>query len=274
MMNEFMEASTALNNKHVVQWKQRGKKVVGYTCSYVPDEIFHAAGILPFRIRGFGATDTTIGDTYFGPFICSLPKCMLQLAGEGKFNFLDGAIITSGCDSMRRLDECWRKAGNDIANAIPPFFFHFGVPHKYADYTITWFTEEIRRLIKAVEEHFKVEITDADLNESIHIYNESRTLLDRFEELRTRAAPPFSGEEALAVILAGTTMPREEYNTLLKKFIAEAEKAPGLNDRVRLMLVGSANDDIGLVRVMEGSKRLLWLTICVSARVSTPTRSV
>jgi len=270
MMNEFMEASTALNNKHVVQWKQRGKKVVGYTCSYVPDEIFHAAGILPFRIRGFGATDTTIGDTYFGPFICSLPKCMLQLAGEGKFNFLDGAIITSGCDSMRRLDECWRKAGNDIANAIPPFFFHFGVPHKYADYTITWFTEEIRRLIKAVEEHFKVEITDADLNESIHIYNESRTLLDRFEELRTRAAPPFSGEEALAVILAGTTMPREEYNTLLKKFIAEAEKAPGLNDRVRLMLVGSANDDIGLVRVMEGSKALVVAdNLCFGSRFYT-----
>ncbi|HNY50210.1 MAG TPA: 2-hydroxyacyl-CoA dehydratase family protein [Smithella sp.] len=270
MMNEFMEASTALNNKHVVQWKQRGKKVVGYTCSYVPDEIFHAAGILPFRIRGFGATDTTIGDTYFGPFICSLPKCMLQLAGEGKFNFLDGAIITPGCDSMRRLDECWRKAGNDIANAIPPFFFHFGVPHKYADYTITWFTEEIRRLIKAVEEHFKVEITDADLNESIHIYNESRTLLDRFEELRTRAAPPFSGEEALAVILAGTTMPREEYNTLLKKFIAEAEKAPGLNDRVRLMLVGSANDDIGLVRVMEGSKALVVAdNLCFGSRFYT-----
>ena len=267
MMKEFLEASTVLKNRHVTQWKKNGKKVVGYTCSYVPDEIFHAAGILPFRIRGFGATDTTIGDTYFGPFICSLPKCMLQLAGEGKFNFLDGAIITPGCDSMRRLDECWRKAGSDIEGVIPSFFFHYGVPHKYADYTIKWLTDETWRLIAAVEKHFKVKITDVDLKKSIKLYNYSRKLLDRFEALRTLDAPPFSGEEALAVILAGTTMPREEYNVLLEQFIAKAEKSPGIKGRVRLMLVGSANDDVGLVRVMEGEKAIVVAdNLCFGSR--------
>src|SRR4030042_5651119 len=99
MITDLMEAALVLNNKFVRQWKESGKKVVGYTCSYVPDEIFHAAGILPYRIRGFGAAEATISDTYFGPFICSLPKCMLQLAGEGKFDFLDGALITPGCVS-------------------------------------------------------------------------------------------------------------------------------------------------------------------------------
>lgn len=267
MIKEFFEASTALNNKFVTRWKLNGKKVVGYTCSYVPDEIFHAAGILPFRIRGFGAMDTTIGDTYFGPFICSLPKCMLQLAGEGKFNFLDGAIITPGCDSMRRLDECWRKAGTDIEGAIPPFFFHYGVPHKYSDYTVKWMTEETRRLIAAVEEHFSVKISDDELKKAIQLYNQSRLLLDRFEALRTLDTPPFSGEDALAVILAGTTMPREEYNKLLDQFIADAEKTPGIRDRVRLMLVGSANDDIGLVRVMEGGKAIVVAdNLCFGSR--------
>ena len=270
MMKEFLEASTVLKNRHVTQWKKNGKKVVGYTCSYVPDEIFHAAGILPFRIRGFGATDTTIGDTYFGPFICSLPKCMLQLAGEGKFDFLDGAIITPGCDSMRRLDECWRKAGSDIPGVIPPFFFHYGVPHKYSGYTIKWFTEETKRLITAVQEHFKVEITDANLKKSINLYNYSRKLLERFDALRTLDTPPFNGEEALAVILSGTTMPREEYNALLEKFIADAQKAPGIKDRVRIMLVGSANDDIGLVRVIEGAKALVVAdNLCFGSRFYT-----
>jgi benzoyl-CoA reductase/2-hydroxyglutaryl-CoA dehydratase subunit BcrC/BadD/HgdB len=270
MINDLLEASTVLNNKYVTQWKEDGKKIVGYTCSYVPDEIFHSAGILPFRIRGFGASDTTIGDTYFGPFVCSLPKCMLQLAGEGKFSFLDGAIITPGCDSMRRLDECWRKAGDDIEGAVPHFFFHFGVPHKYSGYTIKWFTEETHRLIAAVEEHFKVKITDENLNKSIKLYNHSRTLLDRFEALRILDAPPFSGEDALAVILAGTTMPREEYNDLLEKFISEAENSPGIKNRVRLMLVGSANDDVGLVRVMEGEKAVVVAdNLCFGSRFYT-----
>ena len=270
MIKEFIEASTVLNNRHVVKWKDCGKKVVGYTCSYVPDEIFHSAGILPFRIRGFGAADTTISDTYFGPFVCSLPKCMLQLAGEGKFNFLDGAIITPGCDSMRRLDECWRKAGSDAQGVVPSFFFHFGVPHKYSDYTIKWFTEETKRLIAAVEDHFNVKITDDNLKNSIKLYNRSRTLLDRFEYLRTLDEPPFTGEDALSVILSGTTMPREEYNSFLEKFISEAEKLPGIKNRVRLMLVGSANDDAGLVRVMEGDKAVVVAdNLCFGSRFYT-----
>jgi len=83
MMKDFFEASTALNNKYLTQWKKNGKKVVGYTCSYVPDEIFHAAGILPFRIRGFGATDTTIGDTYLAPSFAAFPSACCNWLGKG-----------------------------------------------------------------------------------------------------------------------------------------------------------------------------------------------
>lgn len=157
-----------------------------------------------------------------------------------------------------------------MPGVIPPFFFHYGVPHKYADYTIKWFTEETKRLIAAVQEHFKVKITDGDLKKSIKLYNDSRKLLERFDALRTLDTPPFSGEEALAVILAGTTMPRKQYNILLEKFIADMEKAPGIKDRVRLMLVGSANDDIGLVRVMEGAKALVVAdNLCFGSRFYT-----
>ena len=73
MSSDLLEAAVVLENSFVKQWKANGKKVVGYTCSYLPDEVFHAAGILPFRMRGHGAEECSIGDTYFGPFVCSLP---------------------------------------------------------------------------------------------------------------------------------------------------------------------------------------------------------
>ncbi len=270
MNNPFMEAATTLDNAFVKKWKEGGGRVMGYTCSYVPDEIFHSVGILPYRIRGFGAAETTIGDTYFGPFICSLPKCMLQLAGEGRFDFLDGAIITPGCDSMRRLDECWRKAGGDIEGSLPKFFFHYGVPHKYADYTIKWFAEETRRLIDAVEKHFAVKVDDEKLRASIRLYNRGRALLDEFDALRTAGEPPFTGSDALAVILAGTTMARDDYNDLLEKFIAASKKEKGISGRVRLMLVGSANDDVDLVRVVEGDHAIVVAdNLCFGSRFYT-----
>ncbi len=268
MNSAFMETAVSLNNDFVRQWKKEGKKVVGYTCSYVPDELFSAAGIMPYRIRGFGATEATIGDTYFGPFICSLPKAMLQLAGEGKYDFLDGAIITPGCDSMRRLDECWRKAGEDITGIMPKFFFHFGVPHKFVDYTLKWFIDEIHRLKTAVEGHFGVTITDEKLKDSIQLFNKSRDLLDRFDGLRIADNPSITGTEALAVILAGTTMPRETYTALLEELVGDMQKGSGkIQGRTRLMLVGSASDDVNLVRLIEGNNAIVVAdNLCFGSR--------
>jgi len=88
MINAWKEIVNTTENSHVKKWKESGKPVIGYPCTFVPDEIIYAADILPFRLRGTGTTSSSIGDTYFGPVICSFPKCVLQLAGEGKFNFL------------------------------------------------------------------------------------------------------------------------------------------------------------------------------------------
>ncbi|HON79565.1 MAG TPA: 2-hydroxyacyl-CoA dehydratase family protein [Spirochaetota bacterium] len=263
----FTEVTEAQYNRYVKEWKEQGKPVAGYTCSFVPEEVFHAAGILPFRIRGFSARETTIGDTYFGPFICSLPKCMLQCAGQGDLRFLDGTVIVPGCDSMRRLDECWRKAGVDIEGILPEFFFHFSVPHKHTDYTVRWFAEEIQRLIAAVENHFGVHIGEEDLRKSIKVYNRTRELVTEFEMLRTRDDPACTGAEALSVLLAGTAMPREEYNALLEEYIAEAGNAPGISGKTRLLLGGSACDDIDLVTLVEGAGALVVAdNVCFGSR--------
>ena len=213
MNRAFMEAAVNLNNDYVREWKQAGNKIVGYTCSYVPDELFSAAGILPYRMRGFGATEATIGDTYFGPFICSLPKAMLQLAGEGRFDFLDGAIITPGCDSMRRLDECWRKAGEDIGGILPKFFFHFGVPHKFdvtvpiaglAEFMAT--VPAVVRSVEAWDDDVRIVESVADVAGDVAAVElllvgrgEPRSMLLLAEEIRSR----FGGPVDLRVLYQG-----------------------------------------------------------------------
>lgn len=258
MISGIFEAAASVENTFVKSWKSMGKPAVGYTCSYVPDEILHAAQILPIRLRGIEAEATTIGDTYFGPFICSFPKCLLQVVGEGKYNFLDGAIITPGCDSMRRLDECWRKCGDDHDGTLPDFFFHYGVPHKVTSYSIDWFVDETHRLIRALEVHFGVTITGEKLSEAIAVYNKGRTLQARLEQIRIRKDPVVSGADALAALLAGTTMPREIYNNLLSDYLDELEnRARPMAPKLRLMFVGSVNDDVELLKVIEGDSAVV-----------------
>ena len=186
-MDVFFDAATQIRNKPIFQWKEAGKKAIGYTCSYVPAEIFYAADILPVRLRGIETDGMEIADAYYGPFICSYPKCILQLAGKGMFDFLDGAVITPGCDAMRRLDECWRKAGEDHAGIAPPYFYYFDVPHKTEPHGINWFVQEIRNLIRSVAQYFDVQITEEKLKTAIREYNKGRRLLQEVEELPTVA---------------------------------------------------------------------------------------
>lgn len=258
MMAGFYEAVRRIDCPPIVDWKARGKRVVGYTCSYVPGEIFHAAGILPVRLRGIGTTSTRIGDAYFGPYICSFPKCILQLAGERRFDFLDGTVITPGCDSMRRLDECWRKAGEDHPGIVPGFFHYFDVPHKTEPHGTAWFEQEIRNLIRAVETRFKVCLTPEKLQASIVLFNKGRDLLARMEALRSARPGAISGADAFAVAVAGTVMPREDYTRQLADYLA-AVPDRGKNDAPkgpkRLMVLGSISDDMALIELIEADGR-------------------
>ena len=268
MFKEFHTVGKELQNRHIQHWIKSGKQIMGYTCAFVPEEIISAAGLLPYRIRGVGATSTSIADTYYGPVICSYPKCILQLAGEGKYDFLNGVIFTPGCDSIRRLDDCWRKAAEDAHGAFPAYRFYYGVPHKVTEYSLEWFVTETRRFMESLMQHFGVSITEDALRQAIAEYNRGRVLLMRIDELRSKENVPITGADATAVIIAANTMPRDIYNQLLEKLITELENSPnGLKGKKRLLLAGSAHDDPDIVNLIESSGGVVVAdTLCFGSR--------
>ncbi|MGD0209474.1 MAG: 2-hydroxyacyl-CoA dehydratase family protein [Desulfomonilia bacterium] len=268
MIEKLKKVATTLDNEFVEKWKKGKGKVVGYSCTFIPEEILHAAGLLPFRLRGVGTTSVSIGDSYFGPVNCSLPKCMLQLAGQGSYTFLDGAIISNGCDSMRRLEECWRKASEDYPGTLPGYYEFFSVPHKSVDYSIEFYAQELKHMIATLERHFKVDITDKALKKSIKVYNQGRVLLKKLDELRYRNDVPITGSDAMAILIAGHAMPREEWGTMLTDIIAGLERSPFVSDhKKRLMLIGSANDDVDFIRLIEdGGAIVVADTVCFGSR--------
>jgi benzoyl-CoA reductase/2-hydroxyglutaryl-CoA dehydratase subunit BcrC/BadD/HgdB len=268
MISELRDIARSIGNPYVNGWKAEGKPVIGYPCTFIPDEIIHAAGMLPFRMRGIGTTSLSIGDTYFGPVICSFPKCILQLAGQGEYNFLDGAVITNGCDSMRRLDECWRKAGEDYHGVLPAYFHYMGAPHKVTDYSLVWFEDELRAFIRSIEDHFGVRITGQALADSIRLYNRGRKLQIELDDLRSSSKTPVTGEDATAIILAGFAMPREEYTRILDQVVEELKNAgPATEGKKRLMVVGSTNDDLDFMRLVEESGAVVVSdTMCFGSR--------
>ncbi|HLG93869.1 MAG TPA: 2-hydroxyacyl-CoA dehydratase, partial [candidate division Zixibacteria bacterium] len=62
------------------EWKQRtGRKVLGYFCTYVPEEILHAAGVLPVRILGSHEPSDLTEPHIFGGMFCPFSRdCLAQ----------------------------------------------------------------------------------------------------------------------------------------------------------------------------------------------------
>jgi benzoyl-CoA reductase subunit C len=118
-----------------------------------------------------------------------------------------------------------------------------------------WFIDEITSLKKRIEEHFKQKITHDALNASILEYNKGRQLMRELESLRTRSSIPISGTDAFAISIAGTSMPREDFNTALSDCLEDLKQQSKskFENCKRLMVIGSISDDLELVGLIESN---------------------
>jgi bzd-type benzoyl-CoA reductase N subunit len=246
-LQELAEVSRTLENSYVDAWKRDGKKVVGFTCSYMPEEILYALDILPYRITGRGVQDTSHADSYLTRVNCSFARACLELGFLGEYDFLDGAVWNNGCDHIRRCYDNWKAK-------IPlPFMHMLPVPHKISALARERYREEVHAFIQAVENHFDEKLDSKKLADAVSTYNETRNLLRELYDLRAGASPPFTGAEVLTILSAGTSMPRAEYNRLLREVLSEAKSNSddGANPKVRLLVAGSLMDDAELIANVE-----------------------
>ncbi len=263
MTRELLEQYNEIPNASIRAWKDQGKKVIGFMCSYLPEEIIHAAGMLPFRIRGTGCTKMNCSDALMSNYSCSFARSCLEFVMDGTYGFLDGVIALDSCSQMVRLYDNWRFRSK------LPFMHLLHIPYKNSDTGIDWFRSEIAVMIKALEKTFRVTITDENLLKAIRVYNETRMLLGSLYELRKGENPPITGSQGLSIALAATSMPREQYNELLKAFLQEMRPGESTtrDPRARLMLIGGSLDDPSFIKIIEDQGGLVVIdAMCFGGR--------
>ena len=265
---EFSNAAETLVNPVLQRWKDQGGKVVGYFCSTVPEEIITAAGLTPFRMRATGSTGTEESDAFYSSINCSFPRHCFNQVLTGDFKFLDGIVCVNSCDHVRRIYDNWKRF-------VPTDFIEMmSLPRKTGPDQVGWYTEELAMLKDKVGKHFGVEITDDRLWKAVKLHNETRRLQKKLYELRKQEKPPITGAETLAVMVAGTAMPKEQYNEKLRELLDELSgtEGPG-GHRARLLIVGGILDDPAYIKVIEDQgglvvtdstcfgSRLMWVEV-------------
>jgi benzoyl-CoA reductase subunit C len=248
MLEKFCEVNNTFpKTAQILEYKHQGKKVFGWLCTYVPEEIIHAAGALPIRITGYSKEmELEDGTAYLYINSCSFSRSCLQLGLKGEYGFLDGVAGGSTCDGARRLFDLWR-------NYIDTPFYHvLTVPRKYTQSAHDLYHSQVLQFKVHLEEFIGTQITDESLYQSIGVYNESRALLKRLYELRKLDNPPITGTETMEVLNACFRMPKELFNEWLSQLLDELQGSDNASkSRARLMLVGSAITNPELIESIE-----------------------
>jgi bzd-type benzoyl-CoA reductase N subunit len=233
--------------EYAEDWKQRtGGRVFGYFCTYFPEEVLHAAGILPMRILGL-KENVSLADSHVQPFICSLVRTSFDGALKGKFDFLDGVVFPHSCDSIQNLADIWKhhfpKQFSDVV--VLPVWVDIPEAEDYL-------TEEIKRFKEKLESHLGESIPDAELIKSINTYNENRSALSDLYALRRDNPGAISSANVLEVVRASMSMRKEEHTAVLRELLDELRAKPSQNgEDVRVVLFGNACDHPSIMTLLE-----------------------
>ena len=250
----------AFDTRSLVNWPQRfpHRQTVAYLCSYAPEELIHAAGFTPIRIRT-SPHPPTRAEAHLQSFTCALCRSALDQALRSELDFVRAIVFPHTCDTMQALCDLWAINRPDIP-ALP-----FMLPTRLdASTARRYLMAELEQLHRRLEKLVSHPIAPEALRASIHIYNEKRHRLNRLTSQRDR----LSNTDFYRLLDLGFVMPVEEYNALLEQALEALSQQPPLAaDAPRLVLVGAVLDDPVVLPVLdELGARVVGDDLCTGRR--------
>ncbi len=229
------------------KWLEKnGGEVVGCFCSYAPEELTYAAGLLPVRVLGSHEPQDVTEPHIFGMF-CPFCRDVLAQGLKGRYDYMKGIMLAQSCLHLRQTFTSWK-------NHVPAdYAFYLYVPNKLqTDHARPYFKGELEKFKQSLQEWTGRTITDEALKETAELYNENRRLMHEVYHLRKLPNPPVTGLEAMVMVASSFFVDKEEHNAELERILPEL-KSRRLDRETggRLMIVGSENDDTEFVKMVE-----------------------
>jgi benzoyl-CoA reductase subunit C len=213
--------------KSIAEYKERtGKKVIGVFPMWIPEEIIHAAGMLPV-VMWRSNEPVTWGHAHVPVYNCPMNRSIVDDAVKGKLTFMDGMVFLRQCLQSQEVPYIIER------NACPSYMEYLYLPPIYhGDKASKEFTrDEFERLRRGIGGFCDEEITDKKLRESIGVYNRNRALLRKLYEIRREKPGVIRARDVLAIVWASMLMPKEEHSELVKKVITALEKKEYVHEK-------------------------------------------
>lgn len=229
--------AAAMNPRdYAVQWKQNsGRDVIGFFCSYAPEEIMLASGALPFRIFN-GASSISLADAHLQAYSCSLVRGALDDALNRRLDFLKGTVFPHTCDSIQRLSDIWRlnlKLDFHLDVVLPVILNTDSARHYMIDV--------LKKFRRELENELGVSIDEDRIRSAVNVYNQIRKRLKKLHHIRIQNPTVFTAENFYTVVKSAMIMDRIKLPAALSELIehleGRGEGEPG-KPKKRIVLAG------------------------------------
>jgi benzoyl-CoA reductase subunit C len=215
----------------VHRWRDGGGRVLGHFQVYFPEELAHAAGMLPVKVRG-AQVERREADSRFGSYICSILRSSFELAISGRLE-LDMFVTHPICDAARNLAGIWER------NLPAPAQILYLPQNPNSAHAADYLTQEYRRVLDDITAITGAPVSDDALRASIAVYNENRRLLRELYAIKRNTPWLLPVDEAYVLVAVGCLVPREEHNELLHAVLPRIRTRGGRpQDRMRVVFEG------------------------------------
>ena len=241
---------------------------IGYTCSYIPEEILISTGLKAIRIKG--NNESNLADKYLPTNFCPYVKAVWEEIHQ-ESNKFKAVVLANSCDGIRRL----RDLVNYYENNLPSFILD--IPKENSPKSIDFFTNRLKNLYGFIKQKsnnsFK---NNSSLQSSVKKVNEKRKLLleltNFYEKENKNLLNTFKYFNILNLSFSSDI---DVFNYELGgylDYIRNKESVPSKNPKppnrpLKIMLVGNYINDNNLWEIFNNLNiKLIANDLCISYR--------
>lgn len=223
----------------LVARQEKGGKVFGTFCVYVPDEVIFAADAIATGLCGGSQFWVPGGEKVLPTNTCPLIKASVGARLDRTcpfFRIADMYIGETTCDGKKKA---WEILSEDVPVHV------MDLPQMKRAKDVKAWAEEITALKDVVEKFTGNKVTSEKLAESIKLINNKRKALARLYECRKNENVPISGTDALVISQIAFYDDPARFAQMTNKLCDELEKriAEGVSvtpaGTKRIMLTGT-----------------------------------
>ena len=217
---ERLQRACANPREQLDRYLKQGKQVVGCFAPYAPEELVHAAGLIPMGMWG-GRTELKLAKSYLPAFACPIMQANMELGLKGAYQGISAVIIPTMCDTLRCMTQNWRFGMKDIP-MIPIVYPQNRTSPASVDYLISEF-ETVLTILYTITGNM---VSEKSMEEAIAVYNQHNATMREFDTAANDHLDVITPKVRHVVHKSAFFFEKGEHTALVQEIIAGLKELP------------------------------------------------